>query len=222
MAAVPSNLTGLEDIVKATSHKTTVTTQKTLGKDEFLKMLLAQLKNQDPLQPMQGTEFAAQLAQFSSLEQLSNLTSEIKNQSLSMTTMAHAQAVGMIGKDVILSDSSSLVADGKPLEVIYALDKDAQSVTVSISDKDGKLVKTISAAEQKAGQNSITWNMGADTKGDYTFQVVAKDIDGNEVVAKPLSQGTVTAVQFKQNEIYVVVNGQELPFSSVTSISQKS
>jgi flagellar basal-body rod modification protein FlgD len=222
MTTVSSNLTGLEDIVKATSQTTTTTTQKTLGKDDFLKMLLAQLKNQDPLKPMEGTEFASQLAQFSSLEQLSNLTSEIKSQSLSMSTMAHAQAVGMIGKDVVINNSNSLVADGKPIDISYKLDNDAASVIVSVLDKDGKLVKTIESNDQKSGQNSVTWDASGVSKGNYTFQVTAKDINGNDISASLLSQGTVTAVQFKQSDIYVIVNGQELPFSDVTSVSQKS
>lgn len=215
----PSNLTGLEDIVKATSHTATVTNSKSMGKDEFLKMLLAQLKNQDPLSPMNGTDFAAQMAQFSSLEQLTNLNTELQNQTLSMTTMAHTQAVSMIGKDVTISNSNGLKAEGQPKEISYNLAKDAQYVEVYITDKDGNTVKTIGATEQKAGQNSVTWDMSANTTGDYTFQVVAKDSLGNAVTATPLGSGTVEAVKFKNNEIYVVVNGKETSFSDVTAVS---
>ena len=218
----PTNVTGLEDIVKATANTTTTGTQKALGKDDFLKMLLAQLKNQDPLNPQDGTQFASQLAQFSSLEQLSNLNTEIQNQSLSMTTMAHTQAVGMIGKTVTMTNANSLVAAGKPMDIGYTLDKDAQSVVVSVLDQDGAVVKTIEATNQKSGQNSVTWDMGAETTGNYTFQVAAKDASGNDVTASTMSQGIVEAVQFKQNKIYVVVNGQEMPFSDVVSVSEKS
>lgn len=215
-----SNLTGLEDIVKATAHTTTVTNQKTLGKDEFMKMLLAQMKNQDPLSPMQGTDFAAQLAQFSSLEQLSNLNTEIQNQTLSMTTMAHTQAVSMIGKDVTVTDSNSMAAAGQPLDITYTLEKDASLSTITVYDKDGKLVKTIEAANQKAGPNTVTWD--TNQKGNYTFQITAQDMSGDAVTATALSQGTVEAVKFKDNQIYMIVNGQEVPFSKVTAISEQS
>ncbi len=66
---------------------------KILGKDDFLKMLIAQLKNQDPTNPQQGTEFATQLAQFSSLEQLTNLNS-------AFTTQGNAQSISLIGKEI--------------------------------------------------------------------------------------------------------------------------
>lgn len=219
-ATATTNITGLEDIVKATAHTTTVTTQSTLGKDEFLKMLLAQLKNQDPLSPMEGTDFAAQLAQFSSLEQLSNLNTELQNQTLSMTTMAHTQAVSMIGKAVNVQDANTITAAGQPLDIQYTLADDAQSVTVYVMDEDGKTVETIEATEQKAGQNSITWN--TDKTGNFTFEVLAQDVSGNSVTVQTLSQGTVEAVKFKDNDIYVIVNGQELPFSDVTAVSEKA
>lgn len=218
--AATTNLTGLENIVSATAHTTTVTSQQSLGKDEFLKMLLAQLKNQDPLSPMEGTDFAAQLAQFSSLEQLSNLNTELQNQTLSMTTMAHTQAVSMIGKDVTITDSNILTATGEPLEISYNLEDDAQSVTVYVMDEDGTTVETIEATEQKAGQNSITWN--TNKTGNYSFSVLAQDLNGNSVTVQTLSEGTVEAVKFKNNDIYVIVNGQEISFSNVTTVAEKT
>ena len=98
--------TGLENVTGKTSTTTqTQTAQaKLLGKDDFMKLLLAQLKNQDPLNPMDGTDFTAQLAQFSSLEQLSNLNTELKVQSVNQMTLGYAQSVNMIGKEVVASD----------------------------------------------------------------------------------------------------------------------
>src|SRR3989339_1106934 len=92
--------TGIDNSVgQSVTSQTTKTTA--LGKDDFMKLLLAQLKNQDPLKPMDGTDFAAQLAQFSSLEQLSNMNTELKNLSVNQMTMNYAQSVNMIGKDVV-------------------------------------------------------------------------------------------------------------------------
>jgi flagellar basal-body rod modification protein FlgD len=215
-----TNITGYESIAKATTSSTKTTTQKALGKEDFLKMLVAQLKNQDPLNPMDGTDFTAQLAQFSSLEQLSNLNTQIQNQTLSMTSMAHSQAVNMIGKSVTVSGTNTLTANGQPLDIGYSLDGDASQVIISILDKLGNVVETLNASDQKSGQNSITWDMSAGTKGDYTFQVLAKDASGNDVTANASTKGTVEAVQFKDNQIYLIVNGQQVPFSDVTHIAQ--
>ncbi|HLA27738.1 MAG TPA: flagellar hook capping FlgD N-terminal domain-containing protein [Syntrophales bacterium] len=83
-------------------------TSKLIGKDDFFKMLIAQLKNQDPMNPAQGSEFAAQLAQFSSLEQLSNLNTALAAQNSNYIMLANAQSVNLIGKEV-----TALNGDGK-------------------------------------------------------------------------------------------------------------
>ena len=87
---------GLENVVSSSST-TLASSTTSLGKDDFMKLLLAQLKNQDPLNPMDGTQFSAQLAQFSSLEQLSNMATELKTQGVNQMTLGYAQSVNMIG-----------------------------------------------------------------------------------------------------------------------------
>jgi flagellar basal-body rod modification protein FlgD len=82
-------------VASSTSSQTNV-----LGKDEFFKMLIAQLKNQDPLNPQDGSAFASQLAQFSSLEQLTNLNAALTSQNLNYTSMLNAQSVNLIGKEI--------------------------------------------------------------------------------------------------------------------------
>lgn len=89
------NITGNVKTGAAESGKT-----KLIGKDDFFKMLIAQLKNQDPMNPAQGSEFAAQLAQFASLEQLTNLNTALASQNLNYMTLVNAQSVNLIGKEV--------------------------------------------------------------------------------------------------------------------------
>jgi flagellar basal-body rod modification protein FlgD len=179
---------GLENIVGQTSTTGTQTAStKSLGKNEFMKLLLAQLKNQDPLKPMDGTDFAAQLAQFSSLEQLSNLNIELQTQGVNQMTMGYAQSVNMIGKDVVANSGNSVTANGSTSELNYQLARDAQSVTISIFDSDGKLVKTWEAAAQKAGMNKATWDCSGVDKGNYTFQIAAKDNQGQGIPADTMT-----------------------------------
>jgi len=211
----------IANIVSTTGTTSTQATQtKTMGKDDFMKLLLAQLKNQDPLNPMSNTDFAAQLAQFSSLEQLTNLNTEIQTQGVNQMTLGYAQSANMVGKEVITNSGNAITANGSTVDLNYSLDKDAQSVTISILDQSGNVVKTWNEASQKAGTNTVTWDSSNVTKGDYTFQVAAKDSQGQAVSTSTMTTGLVTAVNFKNNQISAIVNGQEIPLSNIVEIKQ--
>jgi len=212
-------LSGIDNISNKGTTSTTTTT-KTLGKDDFMKLLLAQLKNQDPLKPVDGTDFAAQLAQFSSLEQLSNMNTELKNQSVNQMTMNYAQSVNMIGKEVVTNSGNSLVVNGTSTNLNYKLAKDAQTVTITILDKNGKVVKTWDETAQKAGMNKVTWDTSAVEKGEYTFKVTAKDSQGQPVLIETMTGGLVTAVHFRNNQILATVNGIEIPLSNIIEVKQ--
>jgi flagellar basal-body rod modification protein FlgD len=209
---------GINNISNNTASKTNTT--KTLGKDDFLKMLVAQLQNQDPLKPLDGTDFAAQLAQFSSLEQLTNVNTELKNVGLNQMAMNYSQSVNLIGKNVVTNSGNSITANGSTTDLNYKLAKNAQSVTISIFNKDGKLVKTWDETAQKAGMNKVTWDCSGVEKGDYTFQVTAKDARGQTVSVDTMTAGLVTAVHFRNNQILVTVNGKEVPLSNIIEVNQ--
>ncbi|MCX7982189.1 MAG: hypothetical protein N2572_04670 [Syntrophales bacterium] len=216
-----ADVTGINQTqaTSSTNQKNAGTAKSTLGKEDFLKLLVAQLKNQDPLNPMESVEFTAQLAQFSSLEQLLSISNELKNQSLSIMTLAHTQAVGMIGKSVTVNGGNTIVVDGKPVTINYELASEAKEVSVTISDSTGRVVKTINVGNQLAGVNSVTWEPGEGTKGTYTYQVMAKDADGKNVTTSTMTSGLVEGVKFKDNQIYVVINGKEYLFDNVLSVS---
>ncbi|MBA4396421.1 MAG: flagellar hook capping protein [Syntrophus sp. (in: bacteria)] len=209
--------TGLENVVGKTST-TQTSNMKSVGKDEFMKLLLAQLKNQDPLKPMDGTDFAVQLAQFTSLEQLSSLNAELKAQSVNQMTLGYAQSANMIGKEVVAGSDNTLTANGQTVNLNYRLANDAQSVAVSILDKDGKVVSSWDEAAQKAGMNKATWDCSNVEKGDYTFQITAKDSQGGSVPADTMTAGVVTAVHFRSNQILATINGREVPLSDILEI----
>jgi flagellar basal-body rod modification protein FlgD len=209
--------TGLENVV-ATTAKAQTTSIKSVGKDEFMKLLLAQLKNQDPLKPLDGTDFAAQLAQFSSLEQLTNLNAQLKAQSVNQMTLGYAQSVNMIGKEVVANSGNTVTANGRTIDLSYNLAKNAETVAISIIDKDGRLVKTWAESNQQAGLNRTTWDCSDVEKGEYTYQVFASDKLGNAVFADTTTVGTVTAVHFRSNQIMATVNGREIALSDIIEI----
>lgn len=214
-----SIISGLEGITGSSSTASSQSSStKTVGKDEFMKLLLAQLKNQDPLNPMDGTDFAAQLAQFSSLEQLKNLNTTLETQSVNQMTLGYAQSVSMIGKEVVANAGNTVTANGQTAALNYQLAGDAQDVTITILDKEGKLVKSWDESAKKAGMNRATWDCSGVEQGDYTYQITARDSSGASVSAETMTTGVVTAVHFRSNQILVTMNGQEVPLSKIIEI----
>jgi flagellar basal-body rod modification protein FlgD len=148
------------------------------------------------------------------------MNTELKNVSVNQMTMNYAQSVNMIGKDVITNSGNALMVSGSTTDLNYKLATDAQSVTITILDKEGQLVKTWDEAAQKAGMNKVTWDTADVEKGDYTFQVIAKDSKGQTVSVDTMTSGLVTAVHFRNNQILATVGGKEVPLSSIIEVKQ--
>ncbi|MBN1380275.1 MAG: flagellar hook assembly protein FlgD [Deltaproteobacteria bacterium] len=218
--------TTISDIINVVSKDSTTTKSstatQTLGKEDFMQLLIAQLKNQDPLDPMENTDFVAQLAQFSTLEQLTNMNTEIQTQGVNQMTLGYAQSVSMIGKEVIAQSGDAVTVSGDTATLNYELTDDAQTVYISIYDRNGNLVDSIEESNKTPGMNKTTWDCSNMEKGDYTFQVSAADASGNSVTASTRMSGTVTAVHFKNNSITLTVNGQELALNDIVSVEQQN
>jgi len=203
------DISNITNAVQSSSGTSTETPQ-TLGKDDFLKLLTAQLKAQDPLNPMDGTNFVAQLAQFSSLEQLTNINSQLTTMAASQASMQNTIATDLIGKSVTF-EGNTVTLNGSA-NINYALQGDASKVTVSIYNSSGSLVKTAVLGSEIAGNNSYLWD-GTDSNGNqlaadkYTFKVAAEDSTGKMVTATPLTAGTVTGITFNNNVTYLTVDG---------------
>ena len=212
------NVTNVDNTSMSSATSST-SSKKTLGKDDFLKMLLAQLKNQDPLKPVDGTDFTAQLAQFTSLEQLTNMSTQLANLSLAQSASTEAQSIGLIGKEVTVSSGNKILVSGASTSLSYSLDTAASQVTINIYNQDGTLVDRLDYTNQSKGVNTVTWNTANIAQGNYTFSVAASDGAGNSIsgILSPVT-GTVTGVQFKNGTIYLTVNGQQIPFSSILSV----
>jgi flagellar basal-body rod modification protein FlgD len=206
--------------VTGVSSGTTNSTQpnkNVLGKDDFLKMLIAQLKNQDPLNPLDGSNFAAQLAQFSSLEQLQNMNTQLGSLGSSLTSLNNSQAASFIGNG-IYAKGNNLNVNGPSTNIVYNLSQNVQKGTIRIYDSQGSLVQTLPFGSQNAGNNVMNWNSSRVKPGTYTFDVSAVDSKGNAVSTNTIIAGLVTGVTFKNNIPYLSVNGQDIAFGDVISV----
>ncbi len=221
----------ISSLFSNTTYNTTaaaVTGSSTMDKDAFLKLMIAQLKNQDPLNPMDGTEYASQLAQFSSLEQLTNLNDSVTesmnanyylSQSINNTLIAT-----LIGKDVKVSGSTINYSGQDSIELSYNLPNYASKATVSIYDSEGNLVKTLTDIPLTAGENKLSWdftdsNGGNVATGTYTAKIEAYDIATNDQMDTALFKyGTIDGVKFGDDGTVLVVDSTEYQLSDIVEI----
>ena len=199
----------------------------TLGKDDFMKLLIEQMKNQDPMNPMDGTQFAAQLAQFSSLEQLQNLndsTTQSINANYVLTqSINNTLSSTLIGKEVKIGGGSIQNNGQGSIQLGYTLPADASSVSVSIKDSSGNIVKTISDLPTSSGDSKLSWDFSDNIgnklpNGNYTFTVNATSMNGTSMTATPFVEGIISGVKFGTNGASLVINNAEYQFSDVLEI----
>ena len=202
-----------------------------LGKDDFLKLMMEQIKNQDPLEPLDGSEYTAQLAQFSSLEQLSNMNESL-NQSIDANYLL-TQAVNntltaaLIGKDAKVNSNSIDYNGQSKAQFGYTLPTSATTVTVKILDASGRVVKTFDSVPKTAGEHKLSWDF-TDNEGEkvatgqYTFKVEATGANGEPMVIDTYSIGMIEAVRFNETGTALVINGVEYSLGEIFEILQSS
>jgi flagellar basal-body rod modification protein FlgD len=203
----------------------TAAASKTMDKEAFLTLLIAQLQHQDPLNPADSTEFTSQLAQFSSLEQLSNVNKNLESLKLYQASINNSQAVAIIGKEIVFAGNSFEVKSGQASACEFELSAAAKQATVTIYDRTGNFVADIALTGLPAGQQSVTWdgkgrNGNTVADGSYTFEVQALGANGETLTATTQSRGTVTSITFEDGITYLMVGGSKVAIGDVTRISQ--
>ena len=215
--------TATDSVTTGSTHASAVPS-KELDKDAFLNLLIAQLQNQDPLNPTDSTEFTAQLAQFSSLEQLSNVNENLELVQHFQASINNSQAVSLIGKEITAKGNSLTLADSQPAGCEFKLEGDASVVVVSIYDYTGEFMKSFESRNLTAGQHTLYWD-GTDqndspvASGNYTFNVLAADDNGNNIQAATFYSGTVNQVTYENNTSYLIAGGQKVALGDVIQVS---
>ncbi len=198
-----------------------------LGKDAFLDMFLTQLKNQDPTNPMESHELAAQLAQFTTVERLSEINKNVVEQLSSLTSINYSQMAQMVGKEVVGEDGGIQLFEGRTSESSYELPVAAR-VTVKIFNDQGTLVRTMNPGSQESGTHQVNWDGRNDagqalSQGKYHAHIEAVDGTGNLIEVEQKVSGSVHAFRLVENQPYLVLdqeNGLHLPISSVRQVSE--
>ena len=189
---------------------------------EFMKLLVAQLANQDPLNPLDSANFSAQLAQFSSLEQLTQINAKLD--AANEEQIGRFDAVGFIGREVTGPSLGIAVADGTATTLDYTLERGGE-MHAKIITSDGEMIASVPLGPQSAGKHvfDLSEITGAPDLEDGEYAVVLTQADpagGAPDQIKTTVTGRVTGVDLTGDEPVLLLGGRRLVLTDVTSIKE--
>lgn len=195
-----------------------------MGQSEFLKLLVTQMKNQDPTNPMDNQQLTAQMAQFSSLEQLMNINTGLTNLLSASNSTTSAQALSLIGKEVTVQGHNTYVKGGKAGEIAMELSGNASNVTITVEDQNGNVVRTITSGAMEAGPQSVKWDGNSDSgsplpDGMYSYNVQAKDASGKDIDVTTYAKGIATTISFDKGVAYVHIGDLKFMLSEIVEVN---
>lgn len=193
-----------------------------LGRDDFLQIFLAQLRHQDPINPMEGTEFTAQLAQFTSLEQLFNVNENLEAIKTVQDDASRFEALSLMGKEIQAEGSTLSLTAGSEAKGKFQIGGNA-SCTVIIVDGVGNPIRQIPLGRLGAGQHDFSWDGRDDSgflqsSGVYRFEVASASETGSAMRADTLISGRVTRVSLEGSEPKIYVGEIPVGLSQVRDV----
>ena len=202
---------------------------KAMGRDAFLKLLVAQMKNQDPLKPQDNSQFVAELAQFSSLEQSMGINDRLDLLATQNQGLANSQVVGMVGNEVTVKGSMvTATGGGAPVPLSFTLSGDTASTVVTVRNQAGKVVRTLDLGAREDGIVKLSWD-GRDESGmvqpagTYVVSVSAKNDKDAAVSVSQETTGIVKSVSFdKGYPVLQLDNGTSVPVSDLLRVAAPS
>lgn len=219
-SAILNNYIANQKAVAASSSTTSSSASTSISSvtgdfNTFLKILIAQLQNQDPTNATDPNQFTQELVQFSAVEQQLNTNSKLDSILETINSNGLTPLLSYVGKYVETSTSNKLVVQDGTAQFAYSLPSSATSVSIEISDSNGDKVATLTGATE-SGLNRVTWN-GLDGSGNqvsdgtYTMKITAKDTDGKALEVSDMRLiGRVTSVQTNSNGAATLYIGEDV------------
>jgi flagellar basal-body rod modification protein FlgD len=205
--------------------------KKQLDKDDFMRIMITEMKHQDPTKPMDSDRMATQMAQVTSVEQLKNVSNAIEKLSEKSNSSDRLAMSGMIGKEVTVDKSRFVHQKGMESSVSFDLPEDAQKIKLTIMNEKGEEVASRELEPMKAGSNVYNWDgiNGSNVQsnsGTYMVRVEAENTKGSKIKVNPISKETIMGISFEGGETNFLVgdskNPQKIGFRNVTRIESGS
>ena len=198
-----------------------------MGKDGFMKLFTAQLKNQDPTKPMDQNKMTSELAQFSQLEQLTALNKKFDDMNKTASLENKFFGASFLGKEVISRGNTVRLEEaGTQADLFFSLDQPAKRASIQVLDSKGNILRQYMKEDMGRGNHQLIWD-GEQTDGapspagDYQIRVAAWD-KGNELISTDvMNKGTVTSVHMENGQPVLMVNGKKVALRDVHSFKMQ-
>ena len=195
-----------------------------MGKDQFLQLLVTQLKNQDPLSPSDPSQMASQLAQFSQLEQLVNINSALGTQQTTtagmVTGLNSAAAANVLGKTVLATGNEIVVGSDGTGHVQFDVGGSGGDATLHVFDSAGREVVTEPLGSVTAGSQNADFKLpGGLAAGDYTYSVDGKDPSGNALSVTTYETGVVNGIRYTASGPVLIAGDMQINLGDVVEIT---
>lgn len=224
MSTINTNTSIYDNLGLSQTPQTSTNSNNELGQDAFMRLMLAQMQNQDPLSPMENGQFIAQLAQFQSVSGINDLSTSFGDFVTSMQSNQALQASALVGRQVLVDSNTAALSDTGAVNGAAILPASTTNMNVYVYDSSGQLVRTINMGEQSAGEIEFSWD-GMDGSGNrlpagqYDFKVEAAYEGENYELASAFYSTVESVVLGGGNGITLNVTGQgEVPMSIVSKI----
>lgn len=197
--------------------------QGQLGRDDFMKLLVTQLQNQDPLDPMKSEQMVTQLSELTSVEELVAIEGRMQALEVGMGSLANTQVISLVGKTIVADGSSLRLSGDGPVESSLTLDAPAENVSVELKNAAGDVVRTLELGSGAMGPMNFTWD-GLDDDGNelppgrYEVTASATNADGQPVGVDTEMRGMVESVGYDDGYPELVVNGRRILLGDVRSV----
>jgi flagellar basal-body rod modification protein FlgD len=195
-----------------------------VSQQEFLTLFIEQLKRQDPLSPLQPEQLTAQLAQFSSLEQLTGINSRLDALAATTRGTTSSALLGLIGREVRIEGGAIELRGGAAPEVVYRLDAAADRVTATVRASNGAVVRQVELGAQPTGEHTFVFDGqttlgGAVADGRYTVEVTATSVGNPEPTPlEVLTIATVDGVDLAADPPAILAGGRRLGLEDVREV----